>query len=102
MPAQAEVLDQAPREALRVLDVVLVVGAGLSDPTRVAREHTAIAPVIAGVRPARELLARIPLALAMMQESPRAPEREQPPHQAIGERRLLPAERGRVPLGRVC
>src|SRR5262249_56129805 len=78
--------------------VVLVL---VRDQRAVGPDRPLVAAPVERERPARQLLARIPLALAVMQESVRRETRAQALDQLCRERALVRAGCRRVPFGRI-
>ena len=68
---------------------------------RVAPERLAVAPPDGAERPAGERFARVPFALAVVNEAARAVVRPQALDQCLGERAFARPHRGGVPLGTV-
>ena len=71
----------------------------LGDEPGLVPDRLPVAAEVAVERPARQLLARVPLPLAVVQEAARREARPQPPQQLIGQPALGRPERGGVPLG---
>jgi hypothetical protein len=86
---------------LRILGRWIVIGRFAGDQAVVAPDRYAVAPPIQREGPARQWLARIPLALAVMQKPARREAVAQAPDQLV---RALPfgrADRRRIPFGRL-
>src|SRR6202008_2947774 len=95
--ARGNPLREAPCVVARRL-----LGVGLTrDQTVVAPDRHAVAAPIERKGPARQRLAGIPLALAVMQEAARRETVAQTPDQLVGVNALLRPERRGVPLGRL-
>jgi len=89
------------RESLRVIGE-RPIGGGLGRNERgVVPNRLAVAPPIERERPARQRLARIPFALAVVQKATRRKAPAQPADQFVGKDALGRAERGDVPFRRL-
>lgn len=97
-----EPLGEAPGEPLGRGDV----GAGsrpfAGDQLRPAPQGHPVGPPIEREGPARQLLARVPFALAVVEEPARGEARHQPPDEIVGAGPLGGAGRRGVPLRRVA
>ena len=96
--AHAEVLAQAPGKRVRLGDGAARGFGDIGEQRRILPDRLAIAPPERGKRPARELLARIPFALTVVNEATRAVVIPQALDQRFGELALARAHRGGVPL----
>ena len=95
--ARRERLQEAPPFGHRVRAGV----AGRGEALRIAPHRHAVGAPQAGERPARQRLARIPLALPVVQHAPGGEALAEATDQRAGEPALVLAERGDGPLGAV-
>ncbi len=91
----------AAREALGVRRLVPISDAILRRQGHVVPQGHAVVPKVTTERPARKLLARVPLALPVEQKPFRLPSRVKPAQERVRDLELAPSERGDVPLGGV-
>ncbi len=89
------------QELPRVLGGDAVVVRFLRNQLVRAPQILAVAPPIQAERPARQLLAGVPLTLAVVQQAARREARTQPVNQLRREPALGRARRGRIPFGRI-
>ena len=101
MAVEREALGHRLHEALRIVGPVPVVDTALGDPAFVEPERLAVRAIDAAHRPARQLLSRIPLSLAVEDRTARRPASLQAAEQAVGDLFLPAADRFGVPLRRV-
>ena len=94
----AEQFSQRLGEALRVLERRVALALLLRDESRIAPQWLRIATPVQRKRPARQRLARIPLALAEVQQAARRKPVAQPPDQRGRQRALVGPVRSGVPF----
>src|SRR6185369_17164093 len=98
---QAQALGEAGDEGLRVFARVAVHLALVGEQRGVVPARLAVGAPADRQRPARQLLARVPLALAVVQEAAAAVVVAQAQRQLLGAHALGGAERIGVPFGAV-